>query len=160
MSSSYFQDHYPEDFAHCYGCGYLNKAGLHIKSEWEGDEAVCRFQPEAYHTAFPGFVYGGLVLSIIDCHSMGAAAAAWMRAKGIELGEEPLVRFVTARLEIDYLRPTPIEGGLEVRSRIIEVGAKKVIVESELHAGGLVCARGKAIAVKMPEDLLERSRSS
>lgn len=160
MSSTCFQDHYPEDFAHCYGCGYLNLQGLHIKSMWDGDEAVCRFQPAGYHTAFPGFVYGGLIASIIDCHSMGAAAAAWMRARGIELGQQALVRFVTGRLEIDYLRPTPIEGGLEVRSRIVEVGERKVIVESALHAGGGICARGRVIAVKMPEDMLERSRSS
>jgi acyl-coenzyme A thioesterase PaaI-like protein len=158
MSSNVFQDHYPEDYAHCYGCGYLNEHGLHIKSTWEGEEAVCRFQPAGHHTAFPGFVYGGLIASIIDCHSMGAAAAAWMRDKGIELGEKPLARFVTGRLEIDYLRPTPIEGGLEVRSRITEVGAKKVIVESSLYAGGKVCAHGRVIAVKMPEDLLEQSR--
>ena len=158
MSSVYFQDHYPEDFAHCYGCGYLNEHGLHIKSTWDGDVAVCRFTAAEHQMSFPGFVYGGLIASIIDCHSMGAAAAAWTRAAGIELGTGPLARFVTARLEVDYLRPTPIQGVLEVRSRIVELGKRKAVVESELYAGGEVCARGRVVAVKMPDDLLERSR--
>jgi acyl-coenzyme A thioesterase PaaI-like protein len=160
MPSKFFQDHYPEDFAHCYGCGYLNEHGLHIKSAWEGEEAVCRFEPRSYHTAFPGFAYGGLIASIIDCHSVGAAAAAWMRANGLEFGPKPLVRFVTGRLEVDYLRPTPIATVLEVRSRIVEVGKKKAVVESEMFAEGVVCARGRVVAVKMPEDLVGQSRSS
>lgn len=158
MSSIYFQDHYPEDFAHCYGCGYLNRHGLHIQSRWDGDEAVCRFKAAEHQTAFPGFVYGGLIASIIDCHSMGAAAAAWMRAAGVELGQEPLARFVTARLEIDYLHPTPLESALEARSRIVEVGARKVIVDTALHAGGEICARGNVVAVKIPDDFLARNR--
>lgn len=160
MTSPFFQDHYPEDFAHCYGCGYLNDHGLHIKSSWEGDEAVCRFTPGPQYLAFPGFVYGGLIASIIDCHSMGVAAAAWMRHNGGALGPEPLPRFVTGRLEIDFLRPTPIEHQLEARSRIVEIGERKVIVETSLQVDGRTCAQGRVIAVKMPDTLQKRSRSS
>jgi len=154
MSSEFVQDHYVERFAHCYGCGYLNRHGLHVKSTWEGDEAVCRFEPASYHTAFPGVVYGGLIASIIDCHSIGAAVSAWTRAQGIELGDEPLIPFVTGRLEVDYLEPTPIDGVLEVRSRVVDIGTKKVIVESVLSVRGETCARGRVVAVKIPDRLL------
>jgi acyl-coenzyme A thioesterase PaaI-like protein len=153
MSNPIFQDHYPEDYAHCYGCGYLNEHGLHIKSCWEGEEAVCRFTPRDNQTAFPGFVYGGLIASIIDCHSMGTAAAAWMRENGMEIGREPTERFVTGRLEVDYLRPTPMCGELEARSRAEEVAEKKVIVTTELRAEGEVCARGRVVAVRLPESI-------
>ena len=71
------QDYYPEEIAVCYGCGRLNENGLQIKSYWEGDESVCRFKPRPYHTAFPGYAYGGLVASLIDCHATGTAATAW-----------------------------------------------------------------------------------
>ena len=153
MSNPYFQDHYPEDYAHCYGCGYLNQHGLRIQSRWEGDLSVCRFTPREHHIAFPGFVYGGLIASIIDCHSMGTAAAAWMREHGMEIGKDPTDRFVTGRLEVDYLRPTPMGGALEARSRAEEVGEKKVIVTTELIAGGEVCARGRVVAVRLPGSL-------
>ena len=153
--SDAFQDHYPEDVACCYGCGYLNEHGLQIKSRWEGDDAVCRLTPEPYHTAFTGYVYGGLIASVIDCHSVGTAAAVWMRANGKEIGESMTERFVTGSLKVDYLRPTPLGGEIEVRARAIEVGERKVIVESELIAGGEVCAKGLTVAVRMPEALLE-----
>ena len=118
---------------------------------------MCRFTPRENHTAFPGFVYGGLTASIIDCHSMGTAAAAWMRDKGMEVGKEPTVRFVTGRLEVDYLRPTPM-GELEARSRAAEVHDRKVIVTTELISGGEVCARGRVVAVRMPDALVQAMR--
>ena len=75
-----FQDSYPDDVSHCYGCGRLNPHGLQIKSYWEGEEAVCRYRPQPYHTAIPGYVYGGLIASLIDCHSTGTASAAARRS--------------------------------------------------------------------------------
>ncbi len=159
-SNDAFQDHYPDDVAHCYGCGYLNEHGLQIKSRWEGEDSVCRLTPQPYHTAFPGYVYGGLIASVIDCHSVGTAAAAWMKANGKEIGANMTERFVTGSLKIDYVRPTPLGGEIEVRARATEVGERKVIVEAELIAGGEVCVRGLTVAVKMPDGLRESSRRS
>jgi hypothetical protein len=47
------QDHYPEDFAYCYGCGRMNASGLHVKTYWDGDETVARFTPRPEHMALP-----------------------------------------------------------------------------------------------------------
>ncbi|MGW8187360.1 MAG: PaaI family thioesterase [Desulfobacterales bacterium] len=148
-----FQDYYPDYSSHCYGCGRLNSAGLQIKSYWDGEETVCRFDPKPYHTAIPGFVYGGLIASLIDCHSTGTAAAAAYRAEGRTMDTEPPLRFLTAALHVDYLRPTPIDQTLEVRARIKEIKGRKVVVSSELLAGGQVCARGEVVAVQVPEHL-------
>jgi len=153
MSPDAFQDHYPDDVARCYGCGRLNDHGHRVRSRWDGDEAVCTFRPQPYHTSFVGFVYGGLIASVIDCHSMGTAAAAWMRARGIEIGDAPTARFATASLTVDYLKPTPIDGTLTVRARAVEIGERKVVVESEVRAGDLVTARGRAVAVRMPDGM-------
>jgi hypothetical protein len=79
MSEKAFQDYYPDYFAVCYGCGNLNELGHQIKSYWDGDESVCHFQPKPYHTALPGYVYGGLLASLVDCHGTGTAAAAGYR---------------------------------------------------------------------------------
>jgi acyl-coenzyme A thioesterase PaaI-like protein len=147
-----FQDYYPDNVAQCYGCGRLNKDGLQIKSYWDGDEAICTFTPRPYHTAIPGYVYGGLIASLIDCHSTGTAAAAAYRAAGRSMDTEPPFRFVTASLHVDYLRPTPIEGPLELRSQIKEIKGRKVIVTTTLSAHGQACARGEVVAIQMPED--------
>ena len=141
----------PTIWALCYGCGRLNEHGLHIRSVWDGDETVARFTPQPYHTAIPGYVYGGLIASLIDCHGTGTAAGAGYRAEGREPGSEPPLRYVTASLKVDYLRPTPLGPELEIRGRVREVKGRKVVVEAWLMANGEVCARGEVIAVRLPE---------
>ncbi len=148
-----FQDYYPDHLSYCYGCGRLNEYGLKIKSYWDGDETVCRFDPKPYHTAIPGYVYGGLIASLIDCHATGTAAAAAYRAEGREMDTEPPYRFVTASLHVDYLRPTPIDGTLEVRATVKEIKGRKVVMALTLSAQGETCARGEVVAVQMPEQL-------
>lgn len=151
MNDAGFQDYYDDEVSHCYGCGRLNDHGLHIKSYWEGEESVCRYTPQPYHTAIPGYVYGGLIASLFDCHSTGTAAAAAQRAEGLSLGSEPLPRFVTARLEIDYTKPTPIGVELELRSTVKAISGRKVIVSSRLLAQGQETARCEAVLVRMPD---------
>jgi acyl-coenzyme A thioesterase PaaI-like protein len=153
MDRKAFQDSYPDSFAQCYGCGCLNEHGLQIKSYWDGDESVCSFTPQPYHTAVPGYVYGGLIASLIDCHSTGTAAAAAYRAAGRQMGTEPPLRFVTASLHVDYVRPTPIEGPLELRSQIKEVKGRKVVVATTLSVQGEVCAQGEVVAVQIPDSM-------
>jgi acyl-coenzyme A thioesterase PaaI-like protein len=144
------QDLYPDDFAHCYGCGRLNAHGHHVKSEWADGQTVARFRPEPYHIAIPGFVYGGLIASLVDCHAMATAAAASMEAAGAKPGIDPTPRFVTASLQVDFLRPTPLGPELVLRGRATEVGERKVVIEATLVADDAECARARVIAVRMP----------
>ncbi len=153
MVQKAFQDYYPDHTSHCYGCGRLNEHGLQIKSYWDGDETVCRFDPRPYHTAIPGYVYGGLIASLIDCHSTGTAAAAMYHAENRAMDTEPPFRFVTASLKVDFLRPTPIDTTIEVRAKVKEIKGRKVALELTLSAKGEVCARGEVVAVQMPENL-------
>jgi acyl-coenzyme A thioesterase PaaI-like protein len=149
-----FQDYYPDHLAHCYGCGRLNEFGLQIKSYWDGDETVCTVQPQPYHLAIPGYVYGGFIASIIDCHGTGSAAAAAHRTEGSEMDTDPPFRFVTAALHVDYLRPTPLGLPLEVRGIIKEIKPRKVVVAATVSVNGELCARGEIVAVKIPENFL------
>ncbi len=149
-----FQDYYPDDVAHCYGCGRLNAHGHQIKSYWDGDESVAHFTPEPYHTAVPGYVYGGLIASLIDCHSTGTAAAAAYRAAGREMDTEPVLRYLTASLHVDYLKPTPIGGPLELRGKVKEIKGRKVVITSTLSANGVVCATGEVVAVQVPDQFM------
>ena len=147
------QDLYPDDFAHCYGCGRLNAEGLHVKSEWQNGEAVARFQPSPQHMALPGFVYGGLIASLADCHAMATAAGASMVAAGATPGVDPTPRFVTASLHVEFLRPTPLGPELLLRARPIEVGERKVVVEMHVFAGDADCVSARVVAVRAPSTM-------
>src|SRR6185295_19057480 len=100
MATTALQDLYPDDFSHCYGCGRLNTHGLHVHSIWQDGATVAQFTPPPHYMAMPGFVYGGLLASLVDCHAMAAAAAASMAADGKMPGVDPTPRFVTASLQV------------------------------------------------------------
>ena len=153
MTEKAFQDQYKDEYSVCYGCGRLNPHGHQIKSYWDGEESVCRYTPQPYHTAIAGYVYGGLIASVVDCHGTGTAAAAAFRAAGRPMGSEPDFRFVTASLHVDYLRPTPIDAPMELRARVEQIKGRKVIVSVTVTSKGQVCARGQVVAVQLPDAL-------
>lgn len=156
MNQKAVQDFYPEDFAQCYGCGRLNEFGHQIKTYWDGDETVTKFTPKPYHTALPGYVYGGLLASLIDCHGTGSAALAAFKNEKRDVDTLPPFRFVTASLQVDYLKPTPIGVELEIRGRIVELKGRKVVTEISLFANGVETVKGKVIAVQVPEHLIQK----
>jgi len=149
------QDFYPDDFSHCAGCGRLNTHGRQFKTRRDGDETVTRFTPAVHDTAVPGFVYGGLIAALVDCHAMATASAAALQAAGKEIGEVPSPRFVTASLKVDYLKPTPVGVELEARGKVRERSERKTMVEVTVFAGGVVTARGEVIAVPMPSAMVK-----
>ena len=145
MNEPAFQDLYPEDYANCYGCGRNNNSGLHLKSHWDGEESICRYTPASHYTGgMPGFLYGGMIASLIDCHGAGTAAAAKARESG-----KPIARFVTASLKVDYLKPTPLGIELEVRGRVKEIKGRKVLVDLRLLANETLCATGSVVMIEI-----------
>ena len=151
MTDRPIQDFYPDEVAICHGCGRLNPDGLHIQTFWdsEKEEGVCHFTPKPEHTAFPGYVYGGLLASLIDCNCTGTAIAATYHAEGREPGTEPKVTYVTGTLTVTFLRPTPLDGELVIRTRMIELHPKKALMVSSLYAGDEECVRGEAVCVRV-----------
>lgn len=145
------QDRYPDDFSWCYGCGRLNKEGHQFRTGWHGDQTVTYYEPEPDHTAIPGFVYGGIIASLIDCHGTGSAALALHRKNGHEPDSRELPpRFVTASLSVNYVKPTPQGAILKAIGTIEEVHPKKFKVSVEVLADGERCATGEVVAVVMP----------
>jgi len=154
MGEKAFQDYYPDQMSYCFGCGRLNENGNQIKSYWEGAVSICVFQPEPYHISIPGYVYGGLLASLVDCHGTGTAAAAAYRDQGRSLDSEPALRFVTASLHVDYLKPTPLGVPLELHGRVKEIKGRKVVITIDLFAKGVNCVRGEVVAVQIPDNML------
>ena len=147
------QELYPDDVAHCFGCGRHNPFGHQLKSFSEGDEVVAHYTPAAQQISIPGFVYGGLLASIADCHAMATAAAATELAAGRRPGDGPAPRFVTAALRVDYLKPTPLGVELEIRGHVTERSEKKAIVAITIAAAGTVTVRAEVVAVRIPKSM-------
>lgn len=150
------QDLYADEFAWCYGCGRLNEHGLHFKTRWHGEQTMTTYTPLPSHTAIPGFVYGGVIASMIDCHGTGSASLALHRKNGHEPGDgtEP-PRFVTASLKVDFVKPTPQAVELKTIGTIQEIHPKKWKVDAEVYANEQLVARGEVIAVVMPSTFMQ-----
>ena len=153
MNNKAFQECYPDDLSHCYGCGVNNPQGHHLKSYWHGHQTIARYTPESYHIAIPGFVYGGLIASLIDCHGTGSAAAMAFRNEERAMDTLPAIRFVTGALNVSYLAPTPQSVELELIGSFTEVKERKIMVDIIVSANGVVCAKGTVIAIKMPQGM-------
>ena len=134
----------------CFGCGALNERGLKIKSRWAGDLVVCHWRPEAHHIGYPGFVYGGTVASVVDCHAIWTAMATLCRAQAHDLAAgPPPFAFVTGRLSVNYLKAMRIDTALELSARVVEQGERKSLVACEVLQNGEVCATAEVVAVRV-----------
>lgn len=146
------QDDYADDYAWCYGCGRLNEQGLQLRTGWDGKNTVTYYTPQEEHTAIPGFVYGGLLASLVDCHGTGSAALYLHRKNGHEPGDGvDAPRMVTASLNVNYLAPTPKNIPLQVVGTVEEIHPKKFKVHTKVYAGEKCCVEGEVTAVVMPD---------
>ncbi|MGE5219058.1 MAG: PaaI family thioesterase [Chloroflexota bacterium] len=135
---------------HCHGCGADNERGLRLKSYWDGDEAIAAWQAQPHHCGGTREnLNGGIIASLIDCHSLNLAIAHAYRAERRPIGSAPRIGYVTANMNISYLKPTPISELIELRARITLLEGRKTWVSCTLSAGGLVRATGKVLGVRV-----------
>ena len=154
MNQLAFQDYMERN--KCWGCGSSNELGLHIKSYWSGDESVCTWMPHKHHMAGPTHILnGGIIATIIDCHSICTAIAAAYREEGRELNTKPFIWYVTASLKIDYIRPTPISEPVTLGARVKEMKGRKSVVICSLYSKGEECTRGEVLAIRVSPDWYE-----
>lgn len=136
----------------CFGCGPSNPNGLRIQSvapEEDGNNlgpVVADWKPESFHEAFPGMLNGGIIGSLLDCHSNWTAA--WHLMKKAGDSHPPCT--VTAEYSVKLLRPTPTTGMIHLEAKVVESSSDRATIEATLSAGGRVCAtcRGVFVAVK------------
>ena len=135
----------------CFGCGTANAQGLQLKTHWTGEEGICHFQPRPHMVAAPGVLNGGIIATLIDCHSVSTAMAHLYQAEGREFGSEPGIWCVTASLNVDYRRPTPADQPIELRARVVSEDTAKghVTVSCVLSAAGKERAVGSVVAVRL-----------
>ena len=146
------QDLYDEEFSHCYGCGRLNDDGYHLKTKLEGEITISKFTPKNYHIAIEGFVYGGLLASLIDCHGTGSAAIFYAKENNMQIEKGNTPRFVTGNLNVNYLKPTLLGKQLKIVGELKEIGKKKVITKIDVIVDGVITVTGEVTAILLPEN--------
>lgn len=128
----------------CFGCGPANEAGLQIKSFPQDGEVIAEWHPEPKFQAFPGFLYGGLIGSLLDCHMNWTAAWHLMQKHRSE--EAPCT--VTASYTVKFLRPTPFDKPVRLVARVKGFPKDdRAEVTAELYSNDELCATGEGLFV-------------
>jgi acyl-coenzyme A thioesterase PaaI-like protein len=141
----------------CFGCGPANGQGLRIESrEADGTdgELIADWQPLPHHAAFDDVLNGGIIGTLLDCHSNWTAAIRLMHDRG--LAGPP--GCVTADYAIRLRRPTPVDRPLQLRARPVDVSGDRVVVDAEVVVDGIITAtcRGTFVAVGPDHPAFER----
>jgi len=138
----------------CFGCGPSNPHGLRIKTVMDGDEGVCEFTPDRAHEAFDGFVSGGIIGVVFDCHCNWTGAYHLMARNGLD--RPPAT--VTAEYAVRFLRPTPSGSTLHFRARVVNSSDRRADVEGTLEVDGEITAtcRGTFVSVGPGHPAFER----
>jgi len=147
IETDYFQDHMPGNV--CIGCGRANHEGLKISSYWEGDEAVCVWTSQEKYQGWKGIMNGGILATLIDCHTMCTAMAAAYGAENRDLESEPVYRYATGAMTIKYLKPTSNIHPVELRAKVKEIKGRKVVVSCIAKSQGVTTAEAEVIAIRV-----------
>jgi acyl-coenzyme A thioesterase PaaI-like protein len=131
----------------CFGCGPANPQGLQIKTHIHGEEGVCHFVPEKHHEAFDGFVAGGIIGAVFDCHCNWTATAHLMERNGLD--RPPAT--VTAEYTVRFQKPTRSAARLVFHARVTDSSNRRATVEARLEADGETTATCHAVFVAVGE---------
>ena len=149
MSDQAFQDQLEGNF--CWGCGPTVEGGLRIKSFWAGDETVSDWTPRSEFAAGPKDVlFGGTIGSLMDCHGIWTAIADAYRREERDIGSGTPIWYVTASLQVQYRKPTPIDLPLSLVGRATEASERKTLVSCSLTSDGVERATAELVAVRVP----------
>ncbi len=146
------QDYYDDDFSLCYGCGRLNPKGHQLKTYLKNNDTISKHTPKNYHIAIEGFVYGGLLASLIDCHGTGSASIFYARENSIEIKNYNAPRFVTGNLNVNYIKPTPLQKELLIKGVLKEITSRKVITSISIVVNDVICVTGEVTAILLPDN--------
>lgn len=127
----------------CFGCGPANEKGLHIRSFPEGGRVIATWRPGSHHQAFPNILNGGIIGTLLDCHS--AATAWWSLTDG---GKEPGPNMVTAEYSIRLLRPTPVDADITLIGETLRIEGRRAVVAGRIEAGGETTVTSEATLVR------------
>jgi uncharacterized protein (TIGR00369 family) len=132
---------------HCFGCGVTNRSGLRLKFFVDQDQRViCHFKVPRRFEGPPGHVHGGVIATLLD-----EAMSKANRLKGVVA--------MTRQMEVEYLRPVPLNAPLTIEGRSSGAEGRKHRCEAEIrNANGTVLASGRGLFVQIDPERLASLR--
>lgn len=116
----------------CFACGPQNPFGLKLVFAEKENTYISSFTGRAEHQGYDGIMHGGIVSTLLD-----EIMARYLYAKGMDA--------VTARLEIRFIKPTPIGVPLLIKGWIVRSKGRIFETEGTVElADGTVTAQGTA----------------
>jgi acyl-coenzyme A thioesterase PaaI-like protein len=143
----FFQDHMPGNV--CFGCGRHNHDGLKISSYWDGDEAVCVWESQEKYQGWKDIMNGGIMATLVDCHTMCTAMAAVYKEEKRALDSSPIYRYATGTITVKYLKPTSNLHPVELRAKVVEIKGKKVVLKCDVLSQGELTAQADVVAIRV-----------
>ncbi len=145
--TKYFQDFMPGNI--CFGCGRDNHEGLKISSYWQGKEAICHWRSEDKYQGWKGVLNGGIIATLIDCHTMCTAMAEAYKSENRTLDTNPIYRYATGTLTVNYLKPTLNDAPVTLKAKVIEVKGKKTVLKCEVWSNEELTAQADVVAIRV-----------
>ena len=127
----------------CFGCGHGNAKGLRLRSYLSDGVVTATFLPWPEHDNGLGYLNGGIISTLLDCHS-AAAVMVEAEARGWPPLPGAALAYVTAGLDVRYLRPAPLTEPVDLRAVITQADEPEIRSTVELLYEGKV--RATAVA--------------
>lgn len=144
MSDIAIQDRLFPD-ARCFGCGPANAEGLQLKSHPTDDGlVVATFTPWPQHDNGVGYLNGGVIATLLDCHS-GAAVFHQADLRGWGPLPGTAFSYVTAGIDVRYRRPAPLEAEVSLVAEVAEATEDAMSCSVRLEFDGKVRAEATAL---------------
>jgi len=123
----------------CFGCGPSNSKGLQLRSYPGDGMVVATFAPSPEHDNGLGYLNGGIIATLLDCHS---AAAVFLEAErqGWTALPGTGLPFVTAGLNVRFRRPAPLHEAVQLRATVVRASEAEITAEVQLLADDKTCA--------------------
>ena len=128
----------------CFGCGPANPRGLRLQSYVGDDYLTATFLPWPEHDNGMGFLNGGIIATLLDCHT----AAAVLNEAALQGWEAPPgapIPFVTAGIDVRYLRPSPLDSPVDLRAVVTKSSEAEIVCDAELRHDDKTRATGHAV---------------
>jgi len=121
----------------CFGCGQKNPIGLKLKFEWDGKTACAEYSPGINYQGWPGVVHGGIIANMLD------EASGWAMVFSGMYG-------VTARMEILYHNPAPVNTPLIITGGITKKSGKRITTCGKVTTeDGTLIAESEILLINM-----------
>ena len=128
---------------HCFVCGLESEVGLKLRFSDNGtDEVQASYTVAKKYQGYPGVVHGGIVAAMLD--EIGGRTT---------MAGDPERFMMTAKLEIRYRKPVPVETPLTLVGRLLKDQGRLVAAHSEIRLpDGTIAAEAEITLAQIPKE--------